>query len=56
MQLGVWKMKNMEPTKEKLTKKGARIITYETKNASRLDVVCNFADSAASIEKVIRKT
>jgi nicotinamidase-related amidase len=33
--VGVWKMKNFEPTKEKLNKRGARIITYETKNASR---------------------
>jgi nicotinamidase-related amidase len=27
--VGVWKMKNLEPTKEKLNKKGAKIITYE---------------------------
>ena len=33
--VGFWKMKNLEPTKEKLTKKGARIIMYETKVASR---------------------
>jgi nicotinamidase-related amidase len=33
--VGVWKMKNFEPTKEKLNKKGANIITYETRNASR---------------------
>ena len=35
--VGVWKMKNFEPTKEKLNKKGAQMITYEyeTKNASR---------------------
>lgn len=26
--VGVWKMKNFEPTKEKLSKKGANIITY----------------------------
>ena len=32
--VGVWKKKNLEPTKEKLNKKGAKIITYETKNAS----------------------
>ena len=33
--VGIWKMKNFEPTKEKLNKKGANIITYETRNASR---------------------
>jgi nicotinamidase-related amidase len=33
--VGVWKMKNFEPTKEKLNKKGANIIMYETRNASR---------------------
>jgi len=33
--VGVWKMKNLETTKEKLNKKGAKIIKYETKNASR---------------------
>ena len=33
--VGVWKTKNLEPTKDKLTKKGAKIITYETRNASR---------------------
>ena len=26
--VGVWKMKNLEPTKEKLNKKGANIIMY----------------------------
>ena len=28
--VGVWKMKNLEPTKEKLNKKGAKVIIYET--------------------------
>ena len=32
--VGVWKMKNFEPTKEKLNKKGAQIITYEAKNVN----------------------
>jgi nicotinamidase-related amidase len=27
--VGVWKMKNLEPTIEKLNKKGARVITYD---------------------------
>ena len=26
--VGIWKMENLEPTKEKLTKKGARILSY----------------------------
>jgi nicotinamidase-related amidase len=33
--VGAWKIKNLEPTKEKLNKKGAKIIRYETKNIGR---------------------
>ena len=33
--VGIWKMKNFEPIKEKLNKKGANIIKYETRNTSQ---------------------
>ena len=39
-------MKNLEPTKEKLNKKGTKIIIYETKNESRSNIIRERADIA----------